>query len=249
MGLLETTNGRELAEKGVKLANSLLGPEAKMALRTSWTEEKPGERHQVATVYLVNAAGAPPLYMVVVPSDCSCIFVQPQRYSAWVVQHSTALNSMLPVSPENVLAFMLLHEMGHISNGDRGEFVESRSENGSELSAKEREERADSFAVAQLMAAAKRAKDTDVWLNAMRVEMDLASLSWNAQVLRQHDYFGSIVLATPEAFADAGYTHPNFELRILTVNDQISHTATSHMLLEKFLASRNRKNDPVLFRR
>jgi hypothetical protein len=248
MGLLETTNGRELADRTVTLANSLLGPDAKITLRTSWTAENPGAR-QVATVYLVNTAGAPALYMVVVPSDCGCIFIQPQRYAAWVTQYSTTLSSMLPISSENVLVFMLLHEIGHIVNRDRGEFVEPAGENSSGLSTKEREERADSFAVLHLMAAAKRTKDTDAWLNAMHVEMDLANLSWNIQALRQNEYFGSTVLGTPAAFADAGYSHPNFELRILTVNDQISHTAISHQLLESFQATRNRKGDPVLFKK
>ena len=248
MGLLETTNGRQLADAAVRLTNSLRGPDATVILRTSWNADKPNGGHQVATVYLVNAAGAPPLYMVVVPSDCGCVFIQPQRYAAWVEQHSTALSQMLEVSPENVLAFMLLHEVGHIANGDRGEFNEDANGNSSS-SSKEREERADAFAVDALAAAVKRTKDSSAWLNAENMEMDLANLSWNVQALRQSEYFGSTVLGTPAAFADAGYTHPNFELRILTVNNQISKSETSRQLLESFLASRNRKSAPVLFKR
>lgn len=248
MGLFETTNGRELTDRAVTQANLLLGPDAKITLRTSWTPEKPGNGNPTATIYLVNATGAPPLYMVVVPSDCSCILVQPQRYTAWIEQHSASLSSMLPVESENVLAFMLLHEVGHILNGDHGEFTDQGGERNTSLT-KEREERADSFAVEQLLAAAKRTKDTGAWLTAMHVEMDLANLSWNVQARRQDEYFGSVVLRTPAAFADMDYTHPNFELRMLTVNNQIAHTETSRKLLEAFLANRIHQNNSVLFKK
>jgi hypothetical protein len=72
------------------------------------------------------------------------------------------------------------------------------------------------------------------------------SLSFEMQQVRSERYFGSSLLHTPAAFYDTGYTHPNFELRVLTVNDRISNTEASHQLLANFLAGRAPQS-PVLF--
>jgi hypothetical protein len=56
-------------------------------------------------------------------------------------------------------------------------------------------------------------------------------------VVRWLDWVLVRTLSHPAAY-DLGYTHPNFELRLLTVNDMISNTPTSHRLLESFLAKR-----------
>jgi len=42
------------------------------------------------------------------------------------------------------------------------------------------------------------------------------------QEVRELRFFGSQSLGTPAAFYDTGYTHPNFELRLLTVNYAIT---------------------------
>jgi hypothetical protein len=238
MGLLETTKGRQLAEGAVEEANSLMGPNTKLRLRTSWGPNDEGGKPEAATVYLLNSSGAPSLYMVVVPSDCKCIFVQPERYEAWIEQHSTALSSMLSVSAKHILAFMLLHEVAHVINGDPGEFNDHPSTG---LTQKEREERADALAVQVLTSAAQRTSDMPAWLSAQELQMELANLSWNVQIRRQTEYFGSAILGTPAAFSDTSYSHPNFELRILTVNNLISHSPTSRELLDEFLSHRGQK--------
>src|SRR5262249_41705504 len=155
----------------VEEANSLLGPDTKVQLAASWVQGKRRNTSGIATLYLLNSAGAPSLYMIVVPSDCQCVFLQPQRYSDWIEKHTTALPSMLDVSAKNMLVFMLLHEVGHIVNGDPGEFNERATARGTAITQKEREERADAFAVDVLTSAARRTSDMTAWLNAQKLEI------------------------------------------------------------------------------
>jgi hypothetical protein len=137
---------------------------------------------------------------------------------------------------------MLLHEAGHVAHGDPGEFdgSDSGALNTDATIEKQREENADAFAVEQLKGATSRMKDTTAWLNALNATKDLSNLSFEMDGARMLDHPG------PNAFYDTGYTHPNFELRILTVNDQISGTPGSHQLLENFLTRRT-QHDNVLY--
>jgi hypothetical protein len=60
------------------------------------------------------------------------------------------------------------------------------------------------------------------------------------------DFSVPIFYTLPATFFDLGYTHPNFELRLLTVNDMIANSAVSHQLLQDFLNQRMPQS-PVLF--
>src|SRR5262249_48202984 len=105
------------------------------------------------------------------------------------------------------------------------------------------------FAVEQLKGAITRRQPMQPWMDAMNATMDLANLSFEMQQVRSEKYFGAALLHTRAAYYDTGYTHPNFELRILTVNDLISNTENSHQLLRIFLEGRNpTTNSTVLFR-
>jgi len=104
---------------------------------------------------------------------------------------------------------------------------------------KDREQKADAFAVEQLKGAMGRRNRTNAWTAAQMATMDLSNLSFEMQEVRSLKYFGAATLHTAAAYYDTSYTHPNFELRILTVNDMISNTPTSHQLLQNFLKGRS----------
>lgn len=249
MGLTETALGRAVIEKAVDIANSWINPELGMRFAPSWQKQDLKQAKGVIPVYSIAELHAPATDIVAVPTHCHCVFVQPRAYEKWLENHISHTSQTLEVSEERLLAFMLLHEAGHLVHGDPGEFDASStgSLNTDATNEKQREQAADSFAVEQLKNAMQRKKDVAAWLSAQYASADLANLAFEMQQVREERYFGAESLGTLQAFYDLGYSHPNLELRLLTMNDQISETPTSHELLSNFLARRARHN-PVLFR-
>lgn len=248
IGLTETTLGRSLIEKAADIANSWIDPQVGVHFDPSWKTPDSRQSKDVVLIYAISELRAPSTYMVAVPSHCRCVFVQPHAYENWLRDHMSRNGQRLEVSEERLLGFMLLHEAGHIMHGDPGEFDGSGggSLNTSTTIEKQREQDADSFAVQQLKHAMERKTDVTAWLNAQYASADLANLAFEMQRVREERFFGAESLGTPQVFYDVGYTHPNFELRLLTVNDLISNTETSHQLLESFLTKRTPQS-PVLF--
>lgn len=248
MGLTETTLGRSLIEKATDFANSWMEPDSGICFAPAWRAPRPQESKDIVRIYAISELHAPATYMVAVPTRCRCVFVQPRVYENWVQNHLSQGGQTLEVSEERLLGFMLLHEAGHIAHGDPGEFDGSGAGvlNTGTTGEKQHEQNADAFAVEQLKRAMMRTKDSGAWLSAQFASADLSNLAFGMQQVREQRFFGAESLGTPEAFYDVGYTHPNFELRLLTVNDLISNTEASHQLLQNFLAKRI-PTSPVLF--
>jgi hypothetical protein len=61
------------------------------------------------------------------------------------------------------------------------------------------------------------------------------------------NHFGATNLCSRAVFSDAGYTHPNFELRLLTANDMLMHTPQSEQLVQDFMSCR-RTPVPALYK-
>jgi hypothetical protein len=242
MGLTETVLGRALVENAVAIANSWTEPTFKVKFIPTWKASPSTGPTDAVPVFAISELHAPANYMVAVPAQCRCVFVQPRAYQTWLHNHLSNRGPTLEISEERLLAFMLLHEAGHITHGDPGEFDGSGSGslNTDMTVEKQREENADTFAVGQLKDAISRTKDITPWLNALNASKDLSNLSFEMDEVRMLDHPGS------DAYYDVGYTHPNFELRVLTVNDLISNTPLSHQLVENFL-SRRTPYGPVLF--
>jgi len=55
--------------------------------------------------------------------------------------------------------------------------------------------------------------------------------------------FGATVLRDRRVIFDEGYSHPNFELRILIVNELLSNTDAAKALREEFENLRRTKSD------
>jgi hypothetical protein len=174
-----------------------------------------------------------------VPYDCNCVFVQPEIFEKRLSSYSNASPAMLRVDKGEALAFMLLHEVGHLAHGDPGKYqdrAKTHNYNFDLTDQKEIESSADRFAAESLIAASADKAHFATWMASMKIEMTLANISWNLSVIRHLDNFGASILCSKFVFADNGVTHPNYELRVLTVNDLISHTAASGELLRTFEA-------------
>ncbi|TIT23220.1 MAG: hypothetical protein E5W70_09250 [Mesorhizobium sp.] len=105
---------------------------------------------------------------------------------------------------------------------------------------KAREEKADNFAVDRLSKAAADPSALKGWLDAQSILLDLGNISWNIQAIRLLGNFGTSVLCSRAMFQDAGYSHPNFELRMLHINDRLTNSQVSHDLVASFETCRTR---------
>jgi Zn-dependent protease with chaperone function len=165
--------------------------------------------------------------------------------TGWLQKHTGTGQALLNVDIHNVLAYMLLHELGHIVHGDLVEKGESSDTavpatgfNLDLTQQKDREISADRYA-ADAISSAIAARGTDRGPAATAVAMTLSQLSWNLAEHRLLDNFGGTALHHPSLFWDTGLSHPNLEWRILSVNDEISKTTVSHQLLSDFESSRH----------
>lgn len=150
----------------------------------------------------------------------------------------------LAIKGEERLAVMLLHEVGHIANGDYGAFTEAVPPDLSSLNLREnleksREFKADAFAAQAIAVATKGSGgEIEAQMAAMTLGMCLSSWSFNLSKERLLDNFGATGLNRPAVFWDKGNSHPNMELRVLTILHLLMHDKTSAGLLDDFLAHR-----------
>lgn len=251
LGLSETVLGRPMVEESMQAANAILGNQTGYRIAGSW-QAPAGHPGQVTVpVYLVDKSVVPAVYSVMVPDACRCIFVQPDALLAWLASHPANSSGALDTSPSAALAFMLLHEIGHIAHGDPGQFESEGGKASFNLAStiqKDREFAADKFAVEQIDAASRDLKAFKGWQGAMAVSLWLTTESWNLQADRLLNHFGGTTLCSKALFADNGYTHPNLEFRVLMANDLLSHSEASHQLLEEFRSCQSRGPDRVLYK-
>jgi hypothetical protein len=234
-GYTETKKGRPLITQAIGIANAILAASSSYKLREGWT---PADKDKPATnelaVYLI-ARTLPPFVIQVPFKSCRCVFVQQPAFRKSLSAYSGKPKQMLRVEPSHMLAFMLLHEVGHVDNGDPGAFDGGSADlNVTETEQKERERVADGFAARALVAASNYTKSTSGFLDSMNVQLAVTNASWNLAAVRLLDRFGGSTLCAKDLFADRGLSHPNYELRILTVNDIIAHSPTSHELVRQF---------------
>jgi hypothetical protein len=134
---------------------------------------------------------------------------------------------------------MLLHEVGHISNGNAAaEFIDGElSQLNLEPSlAKANEEGADEFATNLIRLYLNQT--SPVSLTANWVATELTKLSWNMKAYRTLDEFGAGATGKPSVFFDQTYSHPNLVWRVLRSNYLIQQSPETTQLLDAFEAAR-----------
>ncbi len=240
-------SGHDVATDACKLASALTEP-----LGYSLQVAHLGSKAETPTipVYLVAPAADSATTPAAVPQGCRCIFVDPESLTAWVAAHSNG-SASLKLSEANLLAFMLLHEVGHIHGGtsavrfDKGALAQL---NVSPSRAKAIEEDADAFA-AKVIAAQLKEPRWDASLAANKIAMELTKLSWNMQAYRTLDEFAAAAVGSRTVFFDTGYSHPNLAWRILRSNDLIHQTESTRALLAAFEGARERGSETSIIYR
>jgi hypothetical protein len=197
-----------------------------------------------------NAEGAVPVYVVPVedsagvvvrvPEECRCIVIGGNEFEA-NFEKLAAEGALLAGHEVEMLSFLLLHEMGHISLGHYGQFLPDPtvgSLNLDENETKVREDAADAFGADALRAEMGKLDGGTPVMAAMNVIMFVQSLSFVVSGRASIENFGGRVLGDPAIFWDHSRSHPNFEYRLLEINNAISPSDTSKALLEDYEAAR-----------
>lgn len=244
-GFLESLEGRSSAEKAVAVVNLLVG-DSGLRLMPNWAESQ-GDASAQVVVYVVDDRLGTVVTPAAVPNGCRCVFIFPAVLTEWVRRNSSGPGRM-QLDEGQFLAFILLHEVGHLKKGTPGAvFREGKLSqlNVEPSRAKSAEEDADDFAADLLKARKVQTPVGAVSLAANWVVMELTKLSWNMQAFRTLDEFGSFAVGKPSVFFDDGYSHPNLAWRILRVADRIQGTEETRYLLEAFEEARRRGASPT----
>lgn len=229
----------EAAIASTNLMTSGAGPR----LGASWAQ---GRDKSAVPVYLIEAPAGATSSPAVVPKDCACIFVDLAVFNRWLLQHSTG-SGRLSLEPKYLLAFMLLHEVGHLKSRTFGaEFANgSLSQLNVDPSlAKVNEEKADEFAAGLIQAHSRATPASSTSIEANWVATELSKLSWNMQAYRTLDEFGAFATGKPSVFFDQNLSHPNLAWRILRSNYLIQQSKETKDLLDAFEEARQRGSNP-----
>lgn len=201
---------------------------------------------QSVPVYLVESPSDATSTPAVVPRDCRCILINLTAFEKWLRAHSTGPGRM-SLEPKHLLTFMLLHEVGHLSNRTSG----AKFTNGtlSQLNidpslAKANEEKADEFAVGLVRKWIQSIPASPPSLEANWVAIELTKFSWNIQAYRTLDEFSALETGKPSVFFDQNLTHPNLAWRVLRSNYLIQQSEEAEALLDLFEEARQRAVDP-----
>jgi hypothetical protein len=249
-GLVESSVDHPALGEAVQMANVVLGPKS-TKFAAGWSGA--GDR-KVILVYAATPMGLGKNEVVTSFPQCQCVVVQVGRMQEWLKLQSGSNSAQLSIETKTLLAYMLLHEMGHITHGDivssegdgQGASTSLSKYNLDPTAQKAKEVDADQFA-AKSIADGMHEKGTDRGLAATELAVTLAKLSWNLNAHRGLDNFAPNILGEPSVFYDAGLSHPNLEWRILSVNAAIDGSPTSAALLHDFEERRQPENY-VLFR-
>ena len=236
-GLEESARDHPVVSGAIAIASDVLSPAAKVALGAGWKQPPAG----AVPVFAVTGTGLSQREIMTTYVECRCVIVQAEVLPAWLAKYQGSGESLLSVEVPLILAYMLLHEAGHIARGEAfktGLDEASRRDSGGREEQKPLEAAADEFAADSIIAAMAE-KGTARGLAASRIAVALAQLSWNLSAHRLLDDFGGTALRKRTLFQDAGLSHPNLEWRILRVNALISRTPAANSLLEQFENARS----------
>jgi hypothetical protein len=235
-GLTESPADHPLMASAIKDASKVLGDYSKIRFAEGWAQSSVDN---AVKVFTSTSSGFGQSEIMATYQECGCVVAQSAALSRWLVAHLGTSEGLLSLDAKNLLAYMLLHEAGHVANGDAGRVLPRHTSAPKATSSSQGplstdvEEAADEFA-ANAIASALEQKGTDRGVAAAKLTVTLAQLSWNLSAHRLLDDFGGTGLNKPSLFRDAGLSHPNLEWRILVVNAAISKSETSRQLLEEF---------------
>ena len=113
-GYAETTEGRGLVAGAIGKVNNIVDATDGLQLVPGW--EKASWTKDSIPVHLIR--GTSSTMMIFVPRGCRCVVIGVPALLAWLDSVSDAQKADMNVDHADALAFMMLHELGHIVHGD-----------------------------------------------------------------------------------------------------------------------------------
>ncbi|GAB7551885.1 hypothetical protein NRB_13850 [Novosphingobium sp. 11B] len=250
LGLAEAPTEHVIAGAAIRKAATILGPDAKIKLYPGWRGRKRG-----VAIYTLTSDSLAASEVIGTYDECGCILLSNARLEAWLVGEMGTGIGRLDIDRTSLLTYMLLHEAGHVAQGNTpcglalsggaaSATVDARL-NMTDTAQKVCERAADRYA-SEAVRAALEQKGSDRGIAAAQVAIALSELAFNLQAKRMLDRFGENVMRSPSLFRDLGLSHPNLEWRILSANAMITPSPTSEELLQAFETART--EGPILLK-
>jgi hypothetical protein len=239
-GLVEAPSGRPTVQAAIDLVSKILPDPPPLVVAAGWSSNR---SVRAVPVHAVAVRGLGRNVLAAIYSDCRCILVKSADLDRWLQERVGSGSALLNFNERALLAYMFLHEIGHFVAGDAEGAMSSPTSGGvgslnrDDTTQKGRQAAADRYAASTSKAALRDGGARG--LSAAEVTMALSNLSWNLAAHRLLDEFGATSLSKPQAFWVMGYSHPNIELRILTVNALVSGSDVAQKLLDDFRERRN----------
>jgi hypothetical protein len=195
------------------------------------------------SVYLIRGIQLSDKEVSFVPNQDRCVFINAPGVK-YLSELFHSANSSPPTGADDetelALTLIVLHEVGHIVNGDAGSFVESEFPPWDEITgslgdAKNRELKADFFAVEQINKARQRSFPVTILPLGARIAAFVGSSSFRTGM--------SQASTDISIYRDKGSTHPNFYLRLLIMSNKLYPNPFSADLLRSFVEKRKMKKE------
>ena len=232
-------------EKDLSVAISLINPMLDEKHRLFVLTEDNRELTFPAPIPVYSGRASVTGNMVVqVPLGCPEII-----FNAAAFSHGVKATLGDDVSEDNIhqmLAFLLLHEIGHIDKNHHGQFLPAASGQPTNLNptlSKKLETEADGFVVDFI---GKRISGdvADPDFTAHQLMNFIGYLSFVVSGQKSIDCFGCRPNGSKDIFWDHSQTHENLELRILKINHAVYPTEISEQLLLDFESKRIESGRP-----
>ncbi|MGK7654981.1 hypothetical protein ACSQ76_22090 [Roseovarius sp. B08] len=220
----------------VKIVNGLLGdPELRLELAKDG--EVQGSEIPVFAVKPSDANGM----VAHVRQGCRAILIGTQEFEESFPKLAEG-NVLIKGHEKEMLALLLLHELGHIHLDHYGGFIPSDQApalNLNPTASKEREEDADAFAAGILRDEITAMDEGEAFIPGVMAITFVSNLSVVISAQASLDCFGCRVLGSPDVFWDHSQSHENLEYRLLKMNHAIAPTDTSQQLLDDYERARD----------
>jgi hypothetical protein len=241
-GLARTSRESDLVNQAIAAANTILAGRDSLVFRYDIRPQSSPDEVPVSILSSLNLSGSDVIWT---PPNCRCVYIQAQALRRWIEQAEYAHGYGSRFDEKYVVAFMLLHEMGHVLQGKSGEYLASEDpdSNSNVLSTNTKiaESDADSFAesqiVGQLREGGRRAQTASVIVTNIVI---LANNIYYDVTLSQG--LTEILCLTPTIYWDHGYSHPNLVFRLMGTVNRLAPSPEATRIVADFSDCRTRNS-------
>jgi hypothetical protein len=232
-GLEPTTSEGELVRGAMSIANNLLERRSNLSFVLGEGNDGSDGRVPVFVLASINLTLSDVMW---VPKGCKCVYVHARGLRRWLDKARSADGYGDAFEEGDVVAFFLLHEMGHVSHDKPGallDFEDSNpSQNMEKSNSKKDEEDADAFAEGVL----KKALESNAnGATASVVSQNIAVLAINiytASILGVT--LNEILCSSPKIYWDWGFSHPNLAYRLVRIAHDLAPSEMMSTALTDF---------------